>query len=211
MFLSSINIISILAFFVTFIFLAYEFYIFYKERQKKSSIVIPDFKANVHITSSNSTVIQEEKKNIIKKGNQAPLAIGLILLIFFATISIIGLVASRQKSEGKTSITPSPIVSFASSKGLKFYTLDWKELPEDSIMSIATKSAIIIGIGSVPGADIDKARIRINEHEWTQDSITTKFYKKEDVFYKEFQISSFEGGLRIEAQLHSKKDGWLEE
>ncbi len=53
------------------------------------------------------------------------------------------------------------------------------------------------------------ARIKINQGEWDDQSITTNFNKEKNVFYRKYQLATNEAFLKIEAQLHSTVDGWL--
>jgi len=68
---------------------------------------------------------------------------------------------------------------------------------------------VYVGIENINDPNIDMARIKINQGEWDKDSITTNFNQEKNIFFREYFLSTNEAFLKIEAQLHSKIDGWL--
>ena len=68
---------------------------------------------------------------------------------------------------------------------------------------------VYVGIQTIDEADIDRARIKINEKDWNVAHITSQFNKDKKVYYREYTIASGESKLKIDAQLHSETDGWL--
>lgn len=208
-FLVSVNKISLIAFLITLIFLGYELFLLKKEREKKAKPKIPEFKEKSVIRQERKPVVFETKKNIISRPNTLLIRILIVFLIVFGLVSIFGFKKFNSKELSQESIRPSPIIQFISSKGIKIFDLDWNELSDYQIELLKPGDKILIGIDKPPDADIDLARIRVNRSKWTKNDITLRFKKKENVFFKEYQISTGESKLEIEGQLHSKSDGWL--
>lgn len=205
--LTSLNKISLIAFFITFVFLSYQIYLLKKESfSRQDKPFVPDFKENQTTASSHFTKIiaGNEVKTALKKQNRHGLIIiGVFLSIIFAIIFIGGLFnLSFGNIRPSKSEVPKPVVNLVASKGIKVYNQDWIEVKKPS-------GQIFIGIATIPGVDIDMARIRVNENTWGSQSASLKFKSGEGVFYREYTIATGESSLKIEAQLHSKTDGWL--
>ncbi len=209
-FLSSFNKISLIAFFVTLGFIFYEINQIKKETVKKSQPVIPDFKENFSPkTNTPKVIVVEENKRFIKP-SKTPLIIGFFLLIIFGLISVLGF-ALPEKMKSSQKAQQQPIVSFVTSKGIKIFDLNWNELTDEELVKLKGGQRIIIGVDTIKDLDIDRARIKVNDNEWQVDHITLDFKADKNVYYKEYEIGSDESSLKIEAQLHSKTDGWLGE
>lgn len=208
--LSSFNKISIIAFFVTLAFIVYELYLFRKENIRKKKPTIPDFKGN-NISQSTKlpdTVVVKENISKIRKPTKIPIYAGLFLLVLFGLISILGLF---RPSAPKTGVQTTESFQIVSSKGIKVFNPDWSEISDKEMVQLEQGKDIIIGIETIKGTDIDKARIRINKDQWGQGDIVTSFDYDRSLFFETYKIGSSESSLTIEAQLHSKRDGWLGE
>lgn len=212
-FLVSLNKISLIALLVIVGFLSYQIYLFKKETEsKKKKLVIPDFKASSGATpfqQSMQTVAQKEKKAYIRSSKN-PIIIGVILFFVFGMIFIFSM--ARSKSESQTSgqdLTITPVINFVASKGIKIYNQNWEEISDDLLRKMKPGQHIFIGVETIKGADIDMARIRVNKNVWNQNDIAIDFNKKLNVLFKEHIVSTGESFLKVEAQLHSKTDGWL--
>jgi hypothetical protein len=209
--LISFNKISLIAFLITLGFIVYEIYLFKKDSLKKSKPVIPEFNEN---TSPNApqviTVVTASETKSIKRPSKLPLVLGTVLLLVFGIISAMGFV--NVKSAG-TNVVPTkmvePMVNFVTAKGIKIFDENWRVLSDDELAALTPGQKIIIGIDAVSGADIDRARIRINDDQWKLDHVSLDFDKGNNVFYKEYLMATGESSLQIEAQLHSEEDGWL--
>ncbi len=209
--LISFNKISLLALLVILAFLAYQIYLIKKETEnKKENLIIPDFKVSPTQLIQSSQPIAKDEKKIYTKSSKTPLIAGLILFFVFGMIFIAGLFRSKAQMEADSNaLQPTPMVNFVASRGIKIYNQNWVEFSDDSLSKIQPGDKVFIGIETIKQVDIDMARIRVNKSKWDQNDITRLFDKRLNVFFKEHTISTGESLLRIEAQLHSKIDGWL--
>lgn len=212
-FISSINKISLIAFFVTGGLVIYEFYLFKKEiSSKKTRPNIPEFKEEaVSINHKDLIIVDERKTAAVKKGNIVPLIIAIIVFIFFGMITLFEFFNFHRSESQKKAVSPTPIINFIASKGIKIYNENWVELLEAQLEKLPPGQKIFIGLETVPDPNIDKARIRVNKKNWEEEDITEKFNQEKNVFYREYLIGTDEAYLKIEGQLHSKSDGWLGE
>jgi hypothetical protein len=108
-------------------------------------------------------------------------------------------------------ITPLVEEKTVTSEGILIFDENFNLLKDEDLNKLEPQKKIIIGIKTLEGAEIDKARIRINRNIWRLEDETKKFENKNKVFYIEYEPASEESRLKIEAQLHSIKDGWLGE
>lgn len=209
--LVSFNKISLLALFIILGFLAYQIYLIKKETEtKKKNIVIPDFKLSPTQSAQSSQPIAKDQKKIYTKSSKIPLIAGLILFFVFGIIFILGLLRSKAQSvTNSNALQPTPIVNFVASRGIKIYNQNWTEFTEILLRNMRSGDKVFVGIETIRQADIDMARIRVNKNNWDQADITLEFNKRLNIFFKEHMVSTGESFLRIEAQLHSKNDGWL--
>lgn len=206
-FVISINKISILAFIVTAVFLGYETRLLLKERQRKKTPSIPKFNPNAALTSINA------KSAIIESAEESPQHIphSLLVIILVVALIILGGI-SIYGASAATSIAPKQskiIIREVPSRGVKIYSNGWKEIKSKIIDGVKPGDIIIVAVENIPNTDVDRARIRVNENVWDINHITTKLNKNYNVYYREYKVASDESKLKIEAQLHSKKDGWL--
>lgn len=209
--LVSLNKISLIALVITVGFVFYQIYLLKKETEnKKKKLTVPDFKAVGATTFSQATkVIVAEEKKIYAKSSRLPMVIGIILFVVFATIFIFGFFHSTGGGLIGLNPTPTPQVNLVASKGIKIYNQNWQPVNDDILKKMQPGQEVIVGIETVQAADIDMARIRVNKNTWDLKDITVNFNKQFNVFYKEHIISTGEASLKIEAELHSKTDGWL--
>lgn len=208
----SLNKISLGAFLATLVILSYEIYLLKKEKKIKTTPKIPKFDPNLAISSAeiNATKIEVNSEPVsFNRPNRLVIIILTIMMIVFGTITFYSIFKVRPtKTVGKKNEV---IIQEVASAGIKIYSPNWKELTDSELLKSDKNYNIIIGIITIPEADIDRARIRVNESRWRPEHITDKFNKDKNVYYREYQVASGESNLKIEAQLHSVRDGWLGE
>lgn len=210
-FLLSINKIAVFSFLLALALVIYEIYLLIKQSQQKK-IVIPNFENEKFFKKNRSifSVKKEEKKAIYQRPSLPLLFLGISLLIVFGFVLLIG--SFNREKKNSSVVSSSAVIKTIASSGIKIYNLNWQELNEEELKNLKPGDKIIIGIKTIPQADIDKARIKINKDQWQlTDETEVKFNKNLGVFFREYQIASGEHQLKIEAQLHSVKEGWLGE
>lgn len=210
-FLASINKISLAAFVFIFVLVVFEIYSLRKEKRKNALPSIPNFQEkSVSKELENTKIIVEPNEmRTSKKSTNFLIILLLVFFVVFGTISFLGfrnLEDTRKKQLLLKQIPPSTVFY---SEGIKIYDLNWNEIIGKDIMNLTEANTIIIGVEKTENIDIDMARIRINKTDWASEDTTLNFDKKNNVFYKKYQLSSQEARLKIDAQLHSKKTGWL--
>lgn len=211
-FFSSVNKLSFFVFLLGLFFFCFELYILIKEKEKKLKPQIPQFNVKdfdkKNVASIINQPIVKKKDNIISRFNVHLVlaAILFVMTIFFFFLSVVSIKTSKEKIVTKTEVVYSEIQS----KGIKLYSHNFlKELNEQDLVRLPSGSDIVIGIETINGADIDRARIKVNEKEWSIKHITTRFDTANKVFYTNYSIATGESKLSIDAQLHSFADGWL--
>lgn len=211
-FLVSINKISLIAFLGTLGFLGYEVYLFQKEKQKKAKPTIPKFeeKASQDSGVKSVSLIKEEEKTFVKPNNMVFLIL-IIFLVVFGIFAFLGFVNAKKQANEQTTANSLNKVDFVVSKGIKIFSSDFQPLSESELNGLKEGNKLVIGVETIKEADIDMARIRINKQAWDQQDVTDHFDKRYNVFYKDYMVASGESNLKIEAELHSKQDGWLGE
>lgn len=210
-FLASINKISIIAFLITLVFLGYEVILIRKERQKSGKPSIPQFQASAGVAVKTENVaIKQDKKKVFKHGNFFIIAL-VVLLILFGGGAAVGFMNFSSSSSTVAKITPTPEVSLLTSRGVRLFSEDFIPMTDQQAADLKPGYKIVIGVETVDQADIDSARIRVNKLQWTTQDITTRFDAKNKMYYITYKIATAESQLKIEAQLHSKSDGWLGE
>lgn len=189
-------------------FLGYEFYLFKKEKEKRTKPIIPSFSGNINPgTLPNLVVAKTAKKTGI---NVFWVVSTILLFVFFGVASVVGIFyKNAQKTNQQTSYSQQPVIKKATSTGIQIYNKEWKELKGSDLEELESGNSVYIAIKTINNVDIDKARIRVNEDSWLSEHVTKNFNKQYNVFYKEHQIGNDGGELKIEAQLHSGSDGWL--
>lgn len=207
----SVNKVSILAFVVILGFLIYEIYQMRGEKKYASKLDVPQFNPNaaVQTLGGSNTIVQQTgtKKTVSHK---LLIMLLTIMSLFFGGLSLWGVINSSQVTTSSNS-QAQIIIQEVRSPGVKIYNKEWKELTQTEVSQLKPGDAVIIGVVTIPEADIDKARIRVNTGIWDTNHIATQFNNSYNLFYREYMIGSEEGRLKIEAQLHSQKDGWLGE
>lgn len=203
-----VNKISLFIFIIISFVLGYEIISLKKEGRKKTLPNIPKFDANRFATPLQMTKMigAQELQPVMKKQTNYMLYVVVVLFIIFGALTLIGFV-NRPASKTTQAIQPTPAVAYLTSKGIKLYDSTWKEIK--NAVSLKQGDKIYIGIETVQQVDIDMARIRVNEQQWREDQTTTLFNQENRVFYREYTIASGESRLQVQAQLHSKADGWL--
>ncbi len=197
----SVNKVSILAFVIILGFLIYEIYQMKGEKKRASKMDVPQFDPNATVQTlggGNAIVNQAEKKKTVS--HKSLVALLTIMSLFFGGISLWGIINSSQVTTNSAS-QAQIIIQEVRSPGVKVYNKEWQELTQNELSQLKPGDPIII----------DKARIRVNTVAWDTNHIVTQFNNRYNLFYREHMIGSEEGRLKIEAQLHSQKDGWLGE
>jgi len=212
-FFSSLNKITIISFFITFLLLIYQVYVLKKEiKKRKKNIDIPNFKDNNSVKLIKNFNFSEKKENKINFYRDFFLNrffIILILSLIFLSIFISNLIKDQSQSVSFFNNNNSKEEKIVISPKIKIYNKNWEEIKEEEIKNINYGEDLFIGIEKINDPNIDMARIKINQGEWDSQSITTNFNKEKNVFYRHYKLSTNDAFLKIEAQLHSKIDGWL--
>lgn len=213
-FIKSINKIAIVAFAITFFFICYEIYLLIKEKKTKRKPIIPEFKVDQKYgrVKIATLVTKKEEKEFYQKSNPRLIIFLIILMFLFGGVFLLGIVVKEENvNPNLSNVSPAPLVKIVSSPGIKIYNEKWEEVPDEKLTFLKDGDKIFIGIKNIFGVDTDKARIRINADKWVEKNETGDLNQKFNLFYKEYQIATNETKLKIEAQLHSRKEGWLGE
>lgn len=214
-FIKSINIVAIIIFFLTGFSLAYELYLFFKQEKSKKAPKIPALEGmpSPRFQKKLTVVSAHEEKSLFKKPNYIAISILIAILAVFGGFFVFQSL-SRTNLTQTTNVlihsSPQPTQTIAS-EGIVFYSPDWKKQDKSHLRFSKAGDKIIIGLKNLPQSDIEKARIRVNSSAWSDAHETTSFNAQFDVFYQEYTIASDDARLTIEAQLYSKRDGWLGE
>lgn len=209
-FLSSINKISLLAFAATLGFLSYEIYLLQKEKNKSKKPIVPEFNINTKVNPDIKAPVIGQTKTVVKHSNFFIILL-IVLLVIFGAISALGFMNLKSSSVDTAKNVPTPQVELLTSSGVKLFKEDFSVLNDVEAANLKPSNTIVVGVATVAGSDIDWARIRINKLVWSPEDTTTSFDEKNKVFYVKHMIATGESRLKIEAQLHSKADGWLGE
>jgi hypothetical protein len=215
-FLISINKISLVVFIFTLGVVIYEYRLLKLERKKVKVPEIPQFKDKYATAfKKNEVVLLDSKEQQYKPHSAKTLLILIIVMIFFALATLVGFVfqgkSSNSAISNQSAVTPLVEEKVITSDGILIFDENFNLLKDEELNKLEPQKKIIVGIKTLEGTDIDKARIRINKNIWQPEDETKKFEKKNKVFYIEYQPASDESRLKIEAQLHSRSDGWLAE
>jgi len=212
-FIVSINKIALLAFVIVFGLLVYEVKKMIDEKKKVEKPVVPQFNDAVKSNSRsmiNSTplppIVPLKKKG---EGGSPILMIGIGVISLFVVVGIMIVTYNTNLKKQKIATTPVPIVREISSAGLKVYDTEWNEIENKQKDKAKPGEKLYIGIQTIIEADIDRARIKINERDWQIAHISTLFNPQLKVYYREYIVATGTAQLKIEAQLHSASDGWL--
>ncbi len=209
-FIVSINKIALLSFIAVFGFLIFEIKKMMNEKKKIEKPIIPQFN---DVVKNNSTPLPPPPPPPQKKSEGGSpilmIVLGIIALLVVVGIMIITYNTNIRKKQLAT--TTVPIIREISSAGLKVYDKDWSEIENNKKDKAKPGEKLYIGIQTIVEADIDRARIKVNERDWQVAHITTLFNPQLKVYYKEYIVATGTAQLKIEAQLHSASDGWLGE
>lgn len=216
-FLLSVNKISLIAFLGVFGFLIYEISLLRSERLKKQKPVLPTFNSadvidTVVVQQQAADAVELPKKiESLKQTKISPLLIVILLLmVFFFIGSMLYLFFSNTPKKTPENTGPKVVIQEISSPGLKVFTNAWVEVNGNEASKLLKPGVkVYVGIQTIDEADIDRARIKINEKEWNIAHITSQFNKEKKVYYREYIVATGESTLKIDAQLHSEADGWL--
>ena len=212
-FFISINKIALLAFVAVLGFLVIEIKKMIDEKKKIEKPIIPQFNDAIKSDSKaivNSTPLPPTPPNKKKSEGGSPiLMIGIGVISLFLVIGIMIITYNTNQKKQKIATAPVPIVREISSAGLKVYDTSWNEIESKQKDKAQPGEKLFIGIQTIVEADIDRARIKVNERDWQIAHITTLFNPQLKVYYKEYIVATGTAQLKIEAQLHSASDGWL--
>lgn len=205
-FIVSVNKIALLAFIAVLGFLIYEGKRLHDEKKKHEKPTIPtlDLKKNIEPPKASYTPLPQ----LTKKEKSFPL-LAVVGVISFVIIIGVSIYLVRSQATAKKSIPIAPIITEVSSAGLRIYDRNWNEYKDFKERRPKDGEIVYIGIQTIVEADIDRARIKINEKDWKINDITTSFNEDHKVYYKEYIIATGTALLQISAQLHSASDGWL--
>lgn len=209
-FIVSINKIALLSFIAVFGFLIFEIKKMMNEKKKIEKPIIPQFN---DVVKNNSTPLPPPPPPPQKK-SQAGSPILMIVLGIIALIVVVGIMIITYNTnirKQRLATTTVPIIREISSAGLKVYDKDWSEIENNKKDKAKPGEKLYIGIQTIVEADIDRARIKVNERDWQIAHITTLFNPQLKVYYREYIVATGTAQLKIEAQLHSASDGWLGE
>jgi len=214
-FFSSVNKISLFSFFITLFLLAYQIYLFKKEiKRKKSKVNLPDFNDNFGFDKEKKQIFLIEEKEE-KKTQSFSFFFGnkfIAFILFLISFCVFMFTMIKDKTSDNLSLN-SPMINEEKEiiliGKIKIYNEEWQELNDDELRNLKPGEKIIIGVEKVSVPDIDMARIKVNQDNWDQKSITQSFNPEKNVFFKEYQLATTDSFLKIEAQLHSKTKGWL--
>ena len=112
-FLSYVNKVSLIAFFVTTLIVGYQIYILRKEKGKEQAPTIPDFKEGgtlgmvSNFTSLPSSLTKKELKAVNYSKMIFPIITAFTVIIIVFVVSLIG----KNGSPDQALVTPSPIVT----------------------------------------------------------------------------------------------------
>jgi type II secretory pathway component PulC len=215
-FLISINKISLIIFFITLGVLVYEYRLLKKEKKREKQPKIPQFNDTFasSFQKSEKVMVFEEKQEKFTRHSSKLFILLIVVTLFFAVITLIGFFSkegsevSRPQNPQPTSIVEEKIVT---SDGIEIFDENFNSIKENELSELSPEKKLIFGIKTITGADIDKARIRVNKNFWEIGDETNKFNEKNQVFYIEYQLATDEVKIKIEAQLHSANEGWLGE
>lgn len=205
-FIVSVNKIALVAFIAVLGFLIYEVKRMKDEKRKHEKPTVPvlDLATNATPPKQSYTPLPLPPK---KEGTPAGIFI-IGALAFFIVIGVVIYIVQSKVTEKKS--TPvAPIITEISSAGLRMYDKNWNEYSDLKTKRPTPGELVYIGIQTIQEADIDRARIKINEKDWKINDITTSFNEQHQVYYKEYIIATGTALLQISAQLHSASDGWL--
>lgn len=205
---------SLIVFFILLGFFIYEIIAWIRSKKEQDKPVIPDFNPSSFASKSPivaATVYKPEKvqqQSFFLNKQFILLVILFVLLLLFGGLTISSFRIQKQVKKVQNNL-PQIVTTEISSQGIRLYGMDWKEFTAQTYKNIKKGQKVYIGIETIPEANINYARIRVNNKLWSQNDITMLFNDEKKVYYKEYTIASSEAKMQIDAQLHSVTDGWL--
>lgn len=149
--LGSVNKISILFFIITLGVLAYEFYLFRKEKRKQQKPKIPTFSQTKTVAPQNLEMkapVVVEKKHSLKKHKNLTVVIASITIAFIGAVSFIAIRNFTSEPTPvppvgtRAAVSPSPIISLTTTPGALFITPTPEEaLAQNQLTPEASPSA----------------------------------------------------------------------
>lgn len=215
-FLLSINKITLIAFFGTALILTYEVKQLRKENENKAKPNIPKFNQSAKVNPTVGKNISVNNKEMRKDKTISHKILIWVLIVMVLVLGIITFISGigyggDSAAQFQNQTNQNVVIQEVKSNGLKILDSNFKELSPAEINLIQSGNNIILAVEGINEADIDSARIRINSDSWTQSDITTHYNKEKNLYYREYKIATGEEKLKIQAQLHSRTDGWLGE
>lgn len=216
-FLLSVNKISLLAFVGVLGFLVYEVTLIRKEQLKKQKPSIPQFNAaavadNKALQQQAATMAAQKKTPTqLRQTKTSPLLIIVLVvaILLFSGFSVYMVFQNRQTQQTASGV-PQIVVNEVQSPGLKVFDQSWNEVTQAQAPELLKNGGqVYIGIQTIDEADIDRARIKVNQKDWNIRDITEKFKAEKKMYYIDYTVASGSSQMKIDAQLHSSSDGWL--
>ncbi|OGK56676.1 hypothetical protein A3J15_03255 [Candidatus Roizmanbacteria bacterium RIFCSPLOWO2_02_FULL_38_10] len=210
-FISSVNKIAIVAFIITFIAIIYEIYLLIHEKSHASKPFIPDLRATGKTSTVKVAAIRQKPEKIkLNRPNKRTLFLLIAIFIIFCVIYALGnLLQIFEPNITNRNNIDKTTVKIISSSGIKIYDMNFQEQDGITDKNIRSGEVIYIALENISGSDIDRARIRVNTDSWSISDETDLYNSQKKIFYRQYQVASNESVLKIEAQLHSRADGWL--
>jgi len=208
---SYFHYIALFAFFITLILLIVEFRIILKSR-KNIAAPLPHLDPTVAVAAHATPVSDEEihevevEQSHKMRKHKILLPLLIVLMIIFGALTIIGFFFSDTPPDDNA-----VVVQEVKSSGVKLYTSDWEEIVGDSAPDLEEGDSVYVGVGTVTGSDITKARIKVNEAEWKVEHTTAQYDQNLEIFYSAHTIKTGDTAIDVEAQLYSNAEGWLDE
>ena len=200
-----LSTISFVAFIITIGLLVYELVLYIRSKDSTSLPNIPEFDQDLKIADpQNATPVKLSNINLPRN----PQLILIIILIIMAILFGIGSLWSNKKPSVNSSEV-SKQVNVTKLEGIEIYSSEGVLLNTDDQSKLKSGDVIMIGIKTSSDGSIDKARIRINVSSWNVTHETSRFDKEKSIYFVEYEIPVDTQKLIVEAQLHSKKDGWM--
>lgn len=208
--LGYINKFSLFAFVVTGLVLGYQIYQLKKDAGKKNDHPeIPDFSEKHTIPSLNYTKLDTSPTPVVKQAPNMNLFFLIGATVVVMLILFVALALRNNSSSNQT--TDTPLIKFVASKGIKIYDEKWTELNDQAIAKLTEGGVVLVAIDKTTDPNIDRARIRINKSSWTEEDEKLEFDATKNMYYRNHTMATEAAFLKVEAQLHSKTDGWLGE
>lgn len=209
--LGSINILASIVLVIVVIVIVYQVKSLKSNQPVQKNVSVPDYDKNIKyskIEISKDIIPQVKRDKVVTKRKQRIIMFMSLIALVSLTVLLVNIFIFGNESNRKTQ--SSEKINIVKSSGIYLYNSDWKPISQEQASKlIKDKEKIIIGIETIENGGIDKARIKINESSWSSKNETMLFKKDKNMYYTEFSSASLGASLVIEAQLHSKEEGWL--